>query len=65
MNDKGFLKVMFGNKGVNYVYKIDEVNIADTWNPNTYESKEMGGFNFSTDNKILRWLVRGDTVYNT
>lgn len=64
MNDKRFLKVMFGNKGVNYEYKIDEVNIADTWNPKTYEPKEMGGFNFSAENKILRWLVRGDTVYD-
>ena len=44
-----YLKVMFGNKGVNFEYKIDEVNIADTWNPNTYEPKEMGGFNFSTE----------------
>ena len=37
MNDKKFLKVMFGNKGVNYEYKIDEVNIAETWSPDTYE----------------------------
>ncbi len=59
-----YLKVMFGNKGVNFEYKIDEVNIADTWNPNTYEPKEMGGFNFSTEDKILRWLVRGDTIYD-
>ena len=37
-----FLKVMFENKSVNFEYKIDKVNIADTWNPNTYEPKEMG-----------------------
>ena len=24
----------------------------------------MGGFNFSTEEKILRWLVRGDTIYD-
>ena len=24
----------------------------------------MGGFNFSTEDKILRWLVRGDTLYD-
>lgn len=59
-----YLKVMFDNKGVNFEYKIDEVNIADIWNPNTYDSKEMGGFNFSTEDKILRWLVRGDTIYD-
>ena len=59
-----YLKVMFGNKGVNYEYKINEVNIADNWNPNTNEPKDMGGFNFSTEDKILRWLVRGDTIYD-
>ena len=59
-----YLKVMFGNKGANFEYKINEVNIAYNWNPNTYEPKEMGGFNFSTEDKILRWLVRGDTIYD-
>ena len=24
----------------------------------------MGGFNFSTEDKILRWLVRGNTIYD-
>ena len=64
MKNKKYLKVMFGNKGVNFEYKIDEVNIANTWNPNTFDPKEMGGFNFSTEDKILRWLVRGDTLYD-
>lgn len=59
-----YLKVMFGNRGVNYEYKIDEVNIADKWNPDNNDPKEMGGFNFSTEDKILRWLVRGDTLYD-
>ena len=61
---KKYLKVMFGVKGVDYEYKIDEVNVADKWNPTTYEPKEMGGFNFSTEDKILRWLVRGNTLYD-
>lgn len=59
-----YLKVMFDNKGVNFEYKINEVNIAEVWNPNTFDPKEMGGFNFSTEDKILRWLVRGDTIYD-
>lgn len=59
-----YLKVMFGNKGVNFEYKINEVNISNNWNPNTFDPKEMGGFNFSTEDKILRWLVRGDTIYD-
>lgn len=59
-----YLKVMFGNKGVNFDYKIDSVNVANNWNPNSFDPKEMGGFNFSTEDKILRWLVRGDTLYD-
>ena len=34
---------MFGNKGVNFDYKIDCVNVADNWNPNSFDPKEMGG----------------------
>ena len=64
---KKYLKVMFGNKsGANnsLEYKIGEVNIASYWNPSSNDSKEMGGFNFSIEDKILRWLVRGDTIYD-
>lgn len=63
-----YLKVMFGNKSkaneTGIEYKIGEVNIANNWNPNARDSKEMGGFNFSIEEKILRWLLRGDTIYD-
>ncbi len=61
-----YLKVMFGTKSgaSGFEYKIDEVNIAEYWNPNELDPKKMGGFNFSTETKILRWLVRGDTIYD-
>ena len=61
-----YVRVMDGiksNQG-GFEYKIDEVNIANTWNPNASDSKEMGGFNFSSEDKILRWLHRGDTIYD-
>ena len=45
-------------------YKIDEINIASNWNPMAKEQEAMGGFNFSTEDKILRWLIRGDTLYD-
>lgn len=64
---KKYLKVMFGTTSgadKNLKYKIDEINIADKWNPNACDSKGMGGFNFSCEDKILRWLVRGDTLYD-
>ncbi len=62
-----YVKVMFGNVSgaeSNLTYKLDEVNIAFNWNPKAKDPKEMGGFNFSTEDKILRWLVRGDTIYD-
>lgn len=58
---------MFGNKSgakSDLEYKINEVNVATNWNPNAKNASEMGGFNFSTENKILRWLIRGDTLYD-
>lgn len=59
-----FVKVMFGNKGANYEYKIDEVNIADNWNPSAKNGRDFGGFNYTTEDCILRWLHRGDTIYD-
>lgn len=62
-----YLKVMFGqNSGADneFKYKIGEVNISENWNPNASNPKDMGGFNFSVEDKILRWLVRGDTIYD-
>lgn len=59
-----FVKVMFGNKGANYEYKVGEVNIANTWNPNAESGKDFGGFNYATEDCILRWLHRGDTLYD-
>lgn len=68
VNGSKYLKVMFGNKskanGSDLEYKIGEVNIAEYWNPKDLEPKNMGGFNFSTEDKILRWLVRGNTIYD-
>ena len=62
-----YLKVMFGTtSGANsdVKYKLNDVTVANIWNPNVENPREMGGFNFSTEEKILRWLVRGDTIYD-
>lgn len=61
-----YLKVMFGTKSgaSDFEYKLGEVNVAKIWNPKELDPKKMGGFNFSTESKILRWLVRGDTIYD-
>lgn len=59
-----FIKVMFGNKGANFEYKIGEVNEATVWNPNADKGREFGGFNYCSEECILRWLHRGDTLYD-
>ena len=62
-----YVKVMFGQtSGANkdLKYKIGSVNIDKNWNPDAENPKDMGGFNFSTEDKILRWLSRGDTIYD-
>ena len=61
-----YVRVMDGLKSNanGFEYKLDEVNIAKKWNPNSLDPKEMGGFNFGTEDKILRWLHRGDTIYD-
>lgn len=61
-----YLRLMDGTKSNagGFEIKLNEVVTADKWNPTTFDPVEMGGFNFSTDEKILRWIHRGDTVYD-
>ena len=61
-----YVRVMDGLKSNagGFEYKLDEVNIATNWNPKADSPEEFGGFNFGTEDKILRWLHRGDTLYD-
>ena len=62
-----FVKVMFGKifgAKSDFEYKINEVNIANNWNPHAKNGKDFGGFNYADEKCILRWLHRGDTIYD-
>lgn len=61
-----YVRLMDGTKSNagNFEMKIGEINIAEVWNPTTYDPAIMGGFNFSTEDKVLRWIHRGDTIYD-
>lgn len=61
-----YVRVMDGLKSNagGFNYKLDEINVAEKWDPTTLEPEKMGGFNFGTEDKILRWLHRGDTIYD-
>lgn len=61
-----FVKVINGTTSGagDFEYKVNEVNIANNWNPTSKCGKDFGGFNYTTEDSILRWLHRGDTIYD-
>ena len=62
-----FVKVMFGTTSgakSDFKYKVNEVNISEHWNPTAEKGRDFGGFNYTTEDCILRWLHRGDTIYD-
>jgi len=63
---KKYVRVMDGLKSnaSGEQFKLDEIITAKTWNPTETDPEKMGGFNFSTEDKILRYIFRGDTIYD-
>lgn len=62
-----FVKVMYGTTSgakSDFKYKIGEVNESAHWNPKAETGKNFGGFNYCSEECILRWLHRGDTIYD-
>ncbi|MCR5186368.1 MAG: hypothetical protein K6D97_04550 [Clostridia bacterium] len=61
-----YVRVIDGQKSDagGFEYKLNEINVSNNWNPKENEPDKIGGFNFSTEDKILRWLHRGDTLYD-
>ena len=61
-----YVKVMFGTTSgakSDFKYKLNEVNESNSWNPNADNPRDFGGFNYCDEKCILRWLHRGDTIY--
>lgn len=54
----------FKSNAGGFEYKLNEINFSDSWNPEAHSGKEFGGFNFTTESCILRWLHRGSTIYD-
>ena len=62
-----FVKVMYGTTSgakSDFEYKLGEVNMSNNWNPKADSVKEFSGFNYCDEKCILRWLHRGDTIYD-
>ena len=53
-----YVRVMDGLKSnaSGQEFRLNEVITAELWNPKELEPEKMGGFNFGTEDKILRWL---------
>lgn len=62
-----FVKVMYGTTSgakSDFKYKLNEVNVSKHWNPSAEKGRDFGGFNYCSEECILRWLHRGDTIYD-
>lgn len=62
---KIYVRVMDGAKSNagGFEYKTDKINYSHNWNPNEIEPNKMGGFNFGSEDKILRWLHKTQIQY--
>lgn len=47
-----------------FKYNLNEINIANNWNPKATNGKDFGGFNYCSEECILRWLHHGNTIYD-
>ncbi len=44
-------------------FEIGKETIADIWDPHNDDWDKRGGFNFTNEECALRWMSRGDTLY--
>ena len=47
----------------NQKFELNKEIVCDTWDPNNSDWEKRGGFNFTTEECALRWMSRGDTLY--
>ena len=61
-----FVRIMDGLKSNanGYQFVIDDVNVSPVWNPSANNAEEYGGFNFTNEENVLRWMIRGNVVYD-
>lgn len=53
-----YVKVMYGTTSgakSDFKYKLNEINVANNWNPKATNGKDFGGFNYCSEECILRW----------
>ncbi len=65
MEKKKYVRIMkeIDSNGNGYPFKLNEINETDRCNTKSKDPKVFGGFNFTTEDKALRWTIRGTTIY--
>lgn len=61
-----YFKWVFGkniSNKENEFFEINKVITSDVWDPHNDEWDKRGGFNFTNEECALRWMSRGDTLY--
>ena len=61
-----YLKWVFGTKirgNDDEHFEIGKPITSDTWDPHNDDWDKRGGFNFTNEKCALRWMSRGDTLY--
>ena len=61
-----YLKWAFGTNVAhreNQKFEIGKVITSDVWDPYNDDWDKHGGFNFTNEECALRWMSRGDTLY--
>ena len=64
---KQFYKVLVGTESSaapGFHYNIDSITEAPFWIPEGDGPKESGGFSIATEKALIRWIFRGDTLYD-
>lgn len=64
---KRFYKVLLGTESSaapGFHYNVDEVTVAHHWNPEATHPRVMGGFSIATDAALIRWIFRGNILYD-
>ena len=44
-------------------FEVGKVAVCDVWDPNNSDWDKRGGFNFTNEECALRWMSKGDTLY--
>lgn len=58
-----YVKAMDELKTKENIYKLNEKNVATDWNPFADNNLDYGGYSYTNEESVIRWLYKGNYVY--